>query len=55
MSQTHHLHVDGGRLIKRYVSWSRGEHRREWAVLHRVHARCPDLVPEPLEADLDAL
>ncbi|MEU0557486.1 aminoglycoside phosphotransferase family protein [Dactylosporangium sp. NPDC006015] len=54
MSQTHHLHVDGGRLIKRYVSWSRGEHRREWAVLHRVHARRPDLVPEPLEADLDA-
>ncbi|MGI5175270.1 hypothetical protein ACQEVZ_02935 [Dactylosporangium sp. CA-152071] len=45
MSQTHHLHVDGGRLIKRYVSWSRGEHRREWAVLHRVHARRPDLVP----------
>ncbi|GAA2376869.1 phosphotransferase [Dactylosporangium salmoneum] len=54
MSQTHHLLVDGDRLTKRYVSWSRGEHRREWAVLHRVYARYPDLVPEPIEADLDA-
>ncbi|WP_433616020.1 phosphotransferase [Dactylosporangium sp. CA-139114] len=54
MSQTHHLLVDGDRLIKRYVSWSRGEHLREWSVLRRVQARYPDLVPEPLEADLDA-
>ncbi|WP_433050853.1 hypothetical protein [Dactylosporangium sp. CS-033363] len=54
MAQTHQLQVDGGRLTKRYVSWSRGEHRREWAVLRRVHDRHPDLVPEPLDADLDA-
>ena len=54
MAQTHELLVDEGRLTKRYVSWSRGEHLREWAVLRRVHARYPDLVPEPLDADLDA-
>jgi aminoglycoside phosphotransferase (APT) family kinase protein len=41
-------------LTKRYVSWSRGEHEREWMVLRRVYSRWPDLVPEPLGADLCA-
>ena len=54
MTHTHHLVVGRGRVIKRYVSWSRGEHVREWTVLRRVFVRCPDLVPEPLDADLDA-
>jgi hypothetical protein len=54
VTYTHHLVVDQGRVTKRYVSWSRGEHVREWTVLRRVYARCPDLVPEPLAADLDA-
>jgi hypothetical protein len=42
--RTHDL-VDRGWLTKRYVSWLRGEHEREWTVLRRVHAHCPDLVP----------
>lgn len=54
MTHTHQLVVDRERLTKRYVSWSRGEHEREWTVLNRVHSYCPDLVPEPLAADLDA-
>ncbi|GAA0908891.1 hypothetical protein GCM10009558_012680 [Virgisporangium aurantiacum] len=34
-------------MTKRYVSWSRGEHVREWTVLRRVFARCPDLDADP--------
>src|SRR4051812_50229094 len=41
-------------LTKRYRSWSRGEHRREWSVLQHVHRYAPDLVAGPLTADLDA-
>ncbi|WP_412539021.1 phosphotransferase [Longispora sp. K20-0274] len=54
MSQTHELITTGGLLTKRYVSWSRDEHRREWAVLNRVHAHTTDLAPRPVAADLDA-
>ncbi|WP_412538299.1 aminoglycoside phosphotransferase family protein [Longispora sp. K20-0274] len=54
MSQTHDLSTRDGVLTKRYTSWRRGEHRREWAALHRIHAHAPDLVPRPLTADLDA-
>ncbi|WP_319459214.1 aminoglycoside phosphotransferase family protein [Micromonospora sp. RTP1Z1] len=41
-------------LTKRYTSWHRGEHLREWAVLRHVHRHEPELVPRPLAADLDA-
>ncbi|GIG61437.1 hypothetical protein Lfu02_58090 [Longispora fulva] len=54
MSQTHELVATGGLLTKRYVSWSRDEHRREWGVLTRVHAHTTDLAPRPVAADLDA-
>ncbi|GIG61730.1 hypothetical protein Lfu02_61020 [Longispora fulva] len=54
MSQTHDLSVRDGVLTKSYTSWRRGEHRREWTILTRVHAHAPDLVPRPLSADLDA-
>ncbi|MBO0882064.1 MAG: phosphotransferase [Mycobacterium sp.] len=51
---THELTFAGTVLTKRYRSWSRDEHRREWSVLQRVHRHAPDLVPRPLAADLDA-
>lgn len=54
MGQTHDLRYDGDRLVKRYTSWERGEHRREWTVLAALHGQVPDLVPVPLDADLSA-
>src|SRR5262245_61522837 len=54
MSQTHTLTSKDGNLIKRYTSWDRDEHRREWTVLNHLHAHVPGLVPVPLGADLDA-
>lgn len=54
MVHTHELTVSGTVLTKRYRSWSRGEHRREWSVLQHVYRHAPDLVPRPLAADLDA-
>jgi len=54
MVHTHELTFAGAVLTKRYVSWSRGEHHREWAVLRVAHRYAPDLVPVPLSARLDA-
>ncbi len=54
MVHTHEVTVDGAVLTKRYTSWRRGEHRREWTVLRHVHRYAPDLVPRPVAADLDA-
>lgn len=55
MVQTHDLVRSGSRLTKRYTSWSRGEHRREWMALGQVHRHASGLVPEPISADLDAV
>jgi hypothetical protein len=52
--QTHELTYTGSTLTKRYVSWDRGEHLREWAVLRHLHRLAPGLAPEPLAAALDA-
>ncbi len=52
-TQTHELVVTSGGLIKRYSAWDRGEHRREWTVLTRLYMHLPDLVPAPLDEDLD--
>ncbi len=54
LAQTHELTVTGDRLRKRYVSWDRGEHEREWAVLSLLATHAPGLAPEPLNARLDA-
>jgi len=43
------------RLVKRYTSWERGEHLREWSVLQRVHRHAPDLAPRPIAADLESV
>ena len=54
MAQTHHLTFTDTALTKRYTSWSRGEHDREWTVLCLANAHSPGLVSEPLSADLSA-
>jgi hypothetical protein len=54
MTSTHGLSVGAEVVVKRYSSWDRGEHRREWAVLRTVHEYAPGLCPRPVEAHLDA-
>ena len=54
MVYTHELTFVGPLLVKRYTSWARGEPRREWSVLQRVHGHVEDLTPRPVAADLDA-
>ncbi|WP_230687245.1 phosphotransferase [Catellatospora vulcania] len=54
MVHTHELTVEGTRLTKRYVSWDRDEHLREWTALQLAHRHEPGLVPQPLDADLTA-
>jgi hypothetical protein len=51
---THALALSGPVLTKRYRSWDRGEHRREWLMLQHIHRHAPELVPEPVTADLEA-
>jgi aminoglycoside phosphotransferase len=53
LARTHDLSVAGDVLVKRYVSWDRGEHRREWTILSVLHAAVPELVPQPLRSGLD--
>jgi aminoglycoside phosphotransferase (APT) family kinase protein len=51
---THTLVFVGETATKRYTSWDRGEHRREWAALQQIWCHKPGLVPRPLAAALDA-
>jgi hypothetical protein len=55
LSHTHDLSFAGSRVVKRYTSWERDEHVREWAVLRRVHQHVPGLVPRPIAADLESV
>lgn len=52
--QTHDLRREGELITKTYRSWTRGEHRREWAVLNRLATHQPGLGPRPVRARLDA-
>ena len=51
---THEIVIAGGTVTKRFTSWVRAEHEREWTVLSRLHEHVPGLGPVPLTADLDA-
>jgi aminoglycoside phosphotransferase len=53
---THQVSVDPERevVVKRYVSYARGEPAREWRALRLLAEHAPGLAPEPLWADLDA-
>jgi Ser/Thr protein kinase RdoA (MazF antagonist) len=52
VAHTHKLTFAAGTVTKRYTSWDRGEPRREWAALKHIHRHAPDLVPQPVAADL---
>jgi hypothetical protein len=54
MPHTHDLVLTDGVLVKRYTSWERGEHRREWTVLNFLHRHISHLVPQPIDCDLEA-
>jgi Ser/Thr protein kinase RdoA (MazF antagonist) len=55
MVHTHELTFADEQVVKRYTSWERDEHLREWSVLQRVHQHSPDLVARPIAADLKSL
>jgi Phosphotransferase enzyme family len=48
----HELTFAGSLVTKRYTSWSRGEHLREWTALRLIHSHEPDLVPRPVRVEL---
>jgi hypothetical protein len=52
---THVLEIADGQVIKRFRSWDRGEHQREWRALNVLAEFAPGLAPVPLSADLDAV
>ena len=49
---THVVEIDGDQVIKRFRSWDRGEHLREWQALTLLACYTPGLAPAPLSADL---
>ncbi len=46
---THDVEIGPTRVIKRYVSWGRGEPDREWAALTLLAEHASGLAPEPIE------
>jgi aminoglycoside phosphotransferase (APT) family kinase protein len=51
---THVLEMAADQVIKRFRSWDRGEHQREWHALNVLAEFAPGLAPVPLGANLDA-
>jgi hypothetical protein len=52
---THVVDIGDDQVVKRYRSWDRGEHQREWQALTLPSRYAPDLAPTPLSADLTAV
>jgi Ser/Thr protein kinase RdoA (MazF antagonist) len=52
---THDIDVGEHQVVKRYRSWERGEHLREWQALVMLAGCAPDLAPAPLDCDLDSV
>jgi Phosphotransferase enzyme family len=52
---THVVDIGDDRVVKRYRSWDRGEHQREWQALTLLANYAPDLAPAPLSADLTSV
>jgi hypothetical protein len=52
---THLLDIGEDEVVKRFRSWDRGEHRREWQALTLLASYAPDLAPAPLSADLTSV
>ena len=51
---THAVEMADGLVVKRFCSWERGEHQREWQALKLLAEFAPGLAPAPVTADLDA-
>jgi aminoglycoside phosphotransferase len=51
---THAVEFTDGHVVKRFRSWDRGEHQREWLALNLLTEFAPGLAPAPVSADLDA-
>jgi Ser/Thr protein kinase RdoA (MazF antagonist) len=49
VQSTHHLTIGDQTVLKRYLSWSRGEPSREWRCLELLARLAPGLAPRPLE------
>jgi Ser/Thr protein kinase RdoA (MazF antagonist) len=52
---THDIDVGEHQVVKRFRSWERGEHQREWQALVLLASCAPDLAPAPLGCDLDSV
>jgi Ser/Thr protein kinase RdoA (MazF antagonist) len=52
---THLVDIGKDEVVKRFRSWDRGEHRREWQALTLLASYAPDLAPAPLSADLTSV
>lgn len=52
--QTHDLVFGATTVSKRYRSWERGEHDREWAGLTLLAEHAPGLAPRPLRREVAA-
>jgi aminoglycoside phosphotransferase (APT) family kinase protein len=51
---THVLEIADDHVIKRFRSWDRDEHQREWQALNVLAEFAPGLAPVPLSSELDA-
>ncbi|MEU4390752.1 aminoglycoside phosphotransferase family protein [Kribbella sp. NPDC023855] len=51
MTHTHAVTTHGELVTKRYVSWARDEHLREWTALQALARHAPDLGPAPVSLD----
>jgi hypothetical protein len=52
---THVIDVGDDQVVKRFRSWDRGEHLREWQALTLLASYAPGLAPAPLSADLTSV
>ncbi|HTZ29302.1 MAG TPA: aminoglycoside phosphotransferase family protein [Streptosporangiaceae bacterium] len=52
---THVVDIEGDQVIKRFRSWDRGEHLREWQALTLLARYAPGLAPVPLSAGLTSV
>jgi hypothetical protein len=51
---THDIDIGKHEVVKRFRSWARDEHRREWRALIMLDACAPGLAPAPLGCDLNS-
>ena len=52
-TQTHELSFSGGEVLKRYVTWERGEADRERRLLGLLAEHAPGVAPRPLRRESD--